>query len=259
MEESLLKWVRETVGDLGVTPTDFKYGFRDGLAFAALVSKYDPTLLDFNRVNKDDPAALLAQAFELAETHMNIPQLLSPTDLTEGDPDERSVQLYVSLFFHAFSSKREKEEMELANQGIASRLQVLGTRLQREAQEREELLKQKDSLLAAQAGLDSTIGEKGKQAVELNEATSKLQSEVQALRARLEELHQLKTNPCVSHVDIVHNPGHTKKNFIKDLHHVLGTHKAYQGYAECIGHWFMWAVKESQKVVCKQGIMDCEQ
>jgi len=193
MEESLLKWVRETVGDLGVTPTDFKYGFRDGLAFAALVSKYDPTLLDFNRVNKDDPAALLAQAFELAETHMNIPQLLSPTDLTEGDPDERSVQLYVSLFFHAFSSKREKEEMELANQGIASRLEDLGTRLQREAQEREELLKQKDSLLAAQAGLDSTIGEKGKQAVELNEATSKLQSEVQELRARLEELHQLKT------------------------------------------------------------------
>ena len=73
------------------------------------------------------------------------------------------------------------------------------------------------------------------------------------------ELHKLKTNPCVSHVDIVHNPGHTKKNFIKDLCHVLGTCKAYQGYAERISRWFMWAVKESQKVVCKQGIMDCEQ
>jgi len=192
MEESLLKWVRETVGDLGVAPTDFKYGFRDGQAFAALVSKYDPTLLDFSRVNKDDPGALLAQAFELAEKHMNIPQLLSPSDLTEGDPDERSVQLYVSLFFHAFSSKREKEEMEAANKGIASRLEDLGSRLQREAQEREELLKQKDSLLAEQAGLDSTIGEKGKRALELNEATKKLESEVQELRGQLEELHELK-------------------------------------------------------------------
>jgi hypothetical protein len=192
MEESLLKWVRETVGDLGVAPTDFKYGFRDGQAFAALVSKYDPTLLDFHRINKDDPGALLAQAFELAEKHMNIPQLLSPSDLTEGDPDERSVQLYVSLFFHAFSSKREKEEMEAANKGIASRLEDLGTRLQREAQEREELLKQKDSLLAEQAGLDSTIGEKGKRALELNEATKKLESEVQELRGQLEELHDLK-------------------------------------------------------------------
>lgn len=192
MEESLLKWVRETIGDLGVVPTDFKYGFRDGLAFAALVHKYDPTLLDFHSVSKDDPVALLTQSFELAEKHMNIPQLLTPADLTEGDPDERSVQLYVSLMFHAFTSKREKEEMEAANKGIASRLEDLGTRLKREAEEREELLKQKDSLLAAQAGIESTLDERAKQVALLAEAVKKSQDDLAHLRAQLEELHELK-------------------------------------------------------------------
>ncbi len=61
---------------------------------------------------------LLTTAFEIAEKHMNIPKLLEASDIIEGDPDERSIQLYASLFFHAFSSKREKEEMEAATKGF---------------------------------------------------------------------------------------------------------------------------------------------
>jgi len=192
MEESLLKWVREVTGDLGVAPTDFKYGFRDGLAFAALVSKYDPSVLNFHEVKKEDPTTLLEMAFELAEKHMNIPQLLSPSDLTEGDPDERSVQLYVSLFFHAFTSKREKEEMEAANKGIASQLEDLDSRLQREARERQELLRQKELLEAKQAELESTLKTRHQHALELENTVQKLQSDITELSSQVQVLQNLK-------------------------------------------------------------------
>jgi predicted nuclease with TOPRIM domain len=122
--------------------------------------------------------------------------------------------------------------MEAANKGIASRLEDLGTRLQREAQEREELLKQKDSLLAAQAGLDSTIDEKGKRALELNEATKKLESEVQELRGQLEELHNLKNKDLelASKVSYFAATLH--------LHHVH--HRLCVLILSVVGDWFSW-------------------
>lgn len=44
--------------------------------------------------------------FELAEKHVGVPSLLEPNDLLSGDPDERAIQLYVSLFFDAFSTRK---------------------------------------------------------------------------------------------------------------------------------------------------------
>jgi len=212
MEESLLKWVREVTGDLGVAPTDFKYGFRDGLAFAALVSKYDPSVLNFHEVKKEDPTTLLEMAFELAEKHMNIPQLLSPSDLTEGDPDERSVQLYVSLFFHAFTSKREKEEMEAANKGIASQLEDLDSRLQREARERQELLRQKELLEAKQAELESTLKTRHQHALELENTVQKLQSDITELSSQVQVLQNLKAKD----LELAEKLGHLQETVRKE-------------------------------------------
>src|SRR5262245_61925711 len=110
LEESLLKWVREqTAGYEGVNVTDFKYSFGDGLAFAALIHKYDPTLINYDALDKKDKskenkAAILNKAFDIAESKMAIPKLLDVDELIAGDPDERSVQLYVSLVFHAFAT-----------------------------------------------------------------------------------------------------------------------------------------------------------
>lgn len=69
-------------------------------------------------------------------------------------------------------------------------------------------------------------------------------------------LSQLSKDPRLAKVRVVHDPGHTKKNFVKDLHRAFGT---YRGMAERIGRWFMWAIKESKKRVDKQGITDQEQ
>jgi len=189
MEESLLKWVREqTEGYDGVNVTDFKYGFRDGLAFSALISKYDPGLLDYSSLDKDEKLRNLQHAFEVAEKSMNIPQLLDAHDLLEGDPDERSVQLYVSLFFHAFSLKKEKEEMEAAT----TKLEDLGTRLKREALEREELLKQKDALARGQVEMEEALSAKSKEVLELEKLRASLQTEVSELRKQMEAFLELK-------------------------------------------------------------------
>lgn len=52
------------------------------------------------------PEELLPLVFELAEKHVGVPSLLEPNDLLSGDPDERAIQLYVSLFFDAFSTRK---------------------------------------------------------------------------------------------------------------------------------------------------------
>jgi cortexillin 1/2 len=192
LEEGLLKWVREQTHDYeGVNISDFKYSFRDGLAFSALINKFDPSFLDYNSLDKSDNATNLKRAFEIAEKQMNIPQLLDANDLLEGDPDERSVQLYVSLFFHAFSVKKEKEEMEAAKKGITSKLEDLGTRLQREALEREELMKQKDELARGQQAMEEELSHKSKQVAELEKMKHSLQAELEELRLQVERLNEL--------------------------------------------------------------------
>jgi myosin heavy subunit len=152
-----------------------------------LINKYDPSLLDYNTLDRDEKLRNLTHAFEVAEKSMNIPQLLDAADLLEGDPDERSVQLYVSLFFHAFSLKKEKEEMEAAT----SKLEDLGTRLKREALEREELLKQKDALARGQAEMEEALSAKSKEVQELEKLHAALSSEVSELRKQLEAFVEL--------------------------------------------------------------------
>lgn len=41
-------------------------------------------------------------------------------------------------------------------------------------------------------------------------------------------LHQLNTDPQTAHVQVVHNPGHTKKNFVKDLKKAFGGGQQYE-------------------------------
>ncbi len=44
--------------------------------------------------------------FDIAEEHMGVPRLLEPSEMLSGDPDERAIQLYVSLLFDAFSLRK---------------------------------------------------------------------------------------------------------------------------------------------------------
>ncbi len=76
--------------------------------------------------------------------------------------------------------------------GITSKLEDLGSRLQREALEREELLKQKDQLIKTQTAMEEAMEEKAKHAASLERAKNELEEEVAQLRHQLEELVELK-------------------------------------------------------------------
>jgi len=196
IEEGLLRWVREqTTGYEGVNVSDFRYGFQDGLALAALINKFDPSLLDYSAAKKDGSVeakkANLELAFSVAEKHMNIPKLLDASDLLEGDPDERSVQLYVSMFFHAFTSKEEKERIEREKGKLSAEMDSIASSLAREEEARKKLMHEKEELQKEQASMANDLAEKEKRAAELEKIKNELEEEVAELKRRLEEFEEL--------------------------------------------------------------------
>ena len=135
--------------------------------------------------------ANLELAFSVAEKNMNIPKLLDSSDLLEGDPDERSVQLYVSMFFHAFASKEEKERIEREKGKISAEMDSLASSLAREEEERKRLLHEKEELQKEQAAMESSLAEKERKAAELERIKAELEKEVAELRKRLEGLEEV--------------------------------------------------------------------
>jgi cortexillin 1/2 len=106
-EEGLLLWCKNvTEGYQGVNIENFKSSFKDGLAFLALVHRYNPETsgVAFEKYSKDTPEQNLSAAFEFAEKELHIPKLLDVHEVMDGRVDERSLVLYTSLFFHAYTA-----------------------------------------------------------------------------------------------------------------------------------------------------------
>uniref|UniRef100_A0A8C4HFP6 Actinin, alpha 2b n=1 Tax=Dicentrarchus labrax TaxID=13489 RepID=A0A8C4HFP6_DICLA len=82
----------------------------DGLAFCALIHRHRPDLLDYSKLNKDDPLGNLNLAFDIAEKHLDIPKMLDAEDIINTPkPDERAIMTYVSCFYHAFAGAEQAE------------------------------------------------------------------------------------------------------------------------------------------------------
>uniref|UniRef100_A0AAR2L4Z9 Actinin, alpha 2b n=1 Tax=Pygocentrus nattereri TaxID=42514 RepID=A0AAR2L4Z9_PYGNA len=85
-------------------------GWKDGLAFCALIHRHRPDLIDYSKLNKDDPLGNLNLALEIAEKHLDIPKMLDPEDIVNTPkPDERAIMTYVSCFYHAFAGAEQAE------------------------------------------------------------------------------------------------------------------------------------------------------
>uniref|UniRef100_A0A3P8YH96 Actinin, alpha 2b n=1 Tax=Esox lucius TaxID=8010 RepID=A0A3P8YH96_ESOLU len=85
-------------------------GRRDGLALCALIHRHRPDLIDYAKLNKDDPMGNLNLAFEVAEKHLDIPKMLDAEDIINTPkPDERAIMTYVSCFYHAFAGAEQAE------------------------------------------------------------------------------------------------------------------------------------------------------
>jgi len=146
-EDGLLLWVKKMTADYpGVNINSFKDSFSDGLAFSALIHKFNHDLINFDAVRAGTPEANLENAFEIAEKALGIPKLLEASDLLSGSPDERSVILYVSLYFHAFVSNEERKRLEASKTEITDKMTTLETQLSELENENEELIRTKEKL-----------------------------------------------------------------------------------------------------------------
>ncbi|XP_076815394.1 alpha-actinin-1-like isoform X1 [Clavelina lepadiformis] len=110
-KEGLLLWCqRKTAPYKNVNVQNFHMSWKDGLAFCALIHRHRPDLIDYDKLRKDDPLTNLQTAFEVAEKHLDIPQMLDAQELVEmAKPDERAIMTYVSCYYHAFSGAQKAE------------------------------------------------------------------------------------------------------------------------------------------------------
>ncbi|PAV59691.1 hypothetical protein WR25_21273 isoform B [Diploscapter pachys] len=102
--DALLEWARRvTAGYPRVNVTNFSSSWRDGLAFNAILHRYRPNLIDWNKIS--DPSVSnrerLANAFAAAEREFGVERLLDPEDVDTENPDEKSIITYVSSLYNA--------------------------------------------------------------------------------------------------------------------------------------------------------------
>ncbi|MCO5576069.1 hypothetical protein L7F22_029876 [Adiantum nelumboides] len=99
------------------------HSWKSGLALCALIHRHRPDLLNYDSLPKSDPHACTRLAFDVAQQHLGIPQLLDVEDLCDAKkPDDRSVMTYVAQYFHAFSSM---EQAEVVSRRVATFADVM--------------------------------------------------------------------------------------------------------------------------------------
>ncbi|KAJ1066372.1 hypothetical protein K5549_003112 [Capra hircus] len=110
-KEGLLLWCqRKTAPYRNVNIQNFHTSWKDGLGLCALIHRHRPDLIDYSKLNKDDPIGNINLAMEIAEKHLDIPKMLDAEDIVNTPkPDERAIMTYVSCFYHAFAGAEQAE------------------------------------------------------------------------------------------------------------------------------------------------------
>ncbi|KAN0045367.1 hypothetical protein ACTA71_005744 [Dictyostelium dimigraforme] len=147
-ENNLLAWCSNLTG---MNVTQFKNGFKDGLAFLSMARQFsqfpsstsDLALeganlkggvlgdeLSFNQLDGLeglDSIARLNAVFDFAEKNLNIPKLLDAEDLVNGNADDRTVMLYTSMFYNAYemASKKVARQEKSQNQLLLEQVKEL--------------------------------------------------------------------------------------------------------------------------------------
>ncbi|XP_046850279.1 smoothelin-like [Xenia sp. Carnegie-2017] len=106
VSQLVLQWCKEQTEEYeGVNITNFSASFADGLAMAALIHKFNPSLFDFNSLKPGDRGRNFTTAFQAAEK-VGIAVLLDVEDLVRmKKPEPRSIQTQVQMIFSKYRPK----------------------------------------------------------------------------------------------------------------------------------------------------------
>jgi len=94
--------------------------FSSGEPFLALLHKYDPSIVDLETFDKSDRIKALTTIFDLAEQHLNIPNLLDP-HLVANNLSQKQLLLYLAIW----KEKTENFEFFDGTQHIQNDIQNL--------------------------------------------------------------------------------------------------------------------------------------
>ncbi|XP_069827110.1 dystrophin isoform X10 [Dendropsophus ebraccatus] len=112
-EKILLSWVRQSTRNYPqVNVINFTSSWSDGLAFNALIHSYRPDLFEWNSVLCQQSAVQrLDHAFNTAQQHLGIANLLDPDDIATAHPDKKSILMYVTSLFQVLPQKVSIESL----------------------------------------------------------------------------------------------------------------------------------------------------
>lgn len=103
-EDALLFWCKLATNNYkGVNVQNFGNSWKDGLAFNAILHKYRPDLIQFDKLSNQNPIHNLNNAFDIAEKEFGLSKLLDAEDVYTSNPDEKSIITYLVSYYHYFS------------------------------------------------------------------------------------------------------------------------------------------------------------
>lgn len=123
----LLIWARQQCqGYPGIYIDDFTRSWRNGRAFLAILHRHNPKLINIKDIYRQSNRENLTQAFDFAQKHYGIMQLIDPEDVDTDEPDEKSILLYIAHLYkvcstlpiHPFQQEHDRIhiESELSNE-----------------------------------------------------------------------------------------------------------------------------------------------
>uniref|UniRef100_A0A6I8QSI2 Dystrophin n=1 Tax=Xenopus tropicalis TaxID=8364 RepID=A0A6I8QSI2_XENTR len=112
-EKILLSWVRQSTRNYPqVNVINFTSSWSDGLAFNALIHSHRPDLFEWNSVLCQSALERLDHAFNAAQRHLGIANLLDPDDIATAHPDKKSILMYVTSLFQALPQQVSIESLQ---------------------------------------------------------------------------------------------------------------------------------------------------
>lgn len=125
-KQRLLKWIQSKIPDVPVN--NFTTDWNDGKAIGALVDSCAPGLCpDWKNWKPEDCQKNVAEALQLAEDWLDVPQLIKPKEMCNRKVDELSMMTYLSQFP---SAKLKADAPLRSGAGNPARVRCYGPGLQ---------------------------------------------------------------------------------------------------------------------------------
>lgn len=99
----VMDWVQEMTKDYPVEIKNFSASWNDGMAFCALIHKFNPDEFDFSELKPENKRYNFDLAFNTGAKVKNIPILLDTEDMVRmKKPEPRSVQCYIQWIWSVY-------------------------------------------------------------------------------------------------------------------------------------------------------------